>query len=60
MDPLVGILIYVLIVIVLVFAALYIAARTLPPDMQWIAKLVIGILGLIAILYKLVPLAGVH
>lgn len=59
MSPLISVLVFVLIVVILVWAALYIAARTLPADVQMPVRLVIGAIGLIAILYKLLPMAGI-
>ena len=57
-HALISTLVFVLIVCLLVWAALYIAARTLPADIQLPVKLVVGAIGLIAILYRLLPLAG--
>ena len=59
MDPLISTLIFIVIVVLLVWAALYIVARTLPADVQMPVRVVIGVLGLIAILYRLLPLAGI-
>jgi uncharacterized membrane-anchored protein len=59
MHELISLLIFVVVVIVLVWAALYIIARTLPADVQLPARIVVGLIGLVAILYRLLPLAGV-
>lgn len=57
-HSLVAVLVFLLVVVLLVYAALYIIARTLPADVQMPAKLVVGVIGLIAIMYRLLPLAG--
>jgi hypothetical protein len=57
-HALISTLIFVVIVVLLVWAALYITARTLPADVQFPVKIVIGVIGLIAVLVKLLPLAG--
>jgi len=59
MHPLIGVLIYVVIVLVLVWAAIWVIGETLPPRFHMIAKVVVGVIGLIAILVKLLPMAGV-
>lgn len=53
-----GTLIFVLLVVILVVAAVFIIDRTLPGDAGMIAKIVVGVLGLIALIYRLAPLAG--
>jgi uncharacterized membrane-anchored protein len=60
MEPLISTLIFVVVVVLLVWAALYISARTLPADVQFPVKIVVGVIGLIAILYRLLPMVGVH
>jgi uncharacterized membrane-anchored protein len=59
MHSLISVLIFVLIVVVLVWAAVYVAQKTLPADVQFPVLVVIGVIGLIAILYRLLPMAGV-
>jgi hypothetical protein len=56
---LIGVLIFVIIVVVLVWAAFYIIERAFPADVQMPAKIVVGLIGLVAILYKLLPMAGI-
>jgi hypothetical protein len=58
-HALISTLVFVLVVLVLVWAAIYIVDQTLPPNVHLPAKVVIGILGLIAILYRLLPWAGI-
>lgn len=57
-HAIIGVLVFVLIVVVLVWAALYVIERTLPADVQLVAKVVVGIIALIAVLYRLLPMAG--
>jgi hypothetical protein len=54
-HALIATLVFVVIIVLLVFAALYIIDRCLPADMKMPAKLVVGVLALIAILVRLVP-----
>jgi hypothetical protein len=60
MNELISALIFIVIVVLLVWAAIYIIDRTLPPDVHLPVKLVVGVIGLIAILYRLLPMVGVH
>jgi hypothetical protein len=55
-HSLVGLLIFVLIIFVLVFVAIWVIDQTLPPPIRMPAKVVVGLIALIAILYRLVPL----
>ncbi len=59
MQPLIATLIFVVVVVLLVWAAIYIVDKTLPADVHLPVKLVVGVIGLIAILYRLLPLAGI-
>jgi len=59
MQPLIATLVFVLIVCLLVWAAIYIVDKTLPADVHLPVKVVVGVIGLIAILYRLLPMAGV-
>lgn len=59
MNALVSALIFVVIVVLLVWAAIYVAEKTLPAEVQFPVKVVVGVLGLIAIIYRLLPMAGV-
>lgn len=52
------ILVFVLIVVVLTAAALWVIARTLPPDTHWLANIIVGALALLALAAKLLPMAG--
>lgn len=54
---LINLLIFVLIIVLLVAVAIWIIDRTLPPEFNMIAKVVVGVIALIAILYRLLPLA---
>jgi uncharacterized membrane-anchored protein len=58
-HALIGTLVFVLIVVILVWAAIYIVDRTLPTDVHLPVKIIIGAIGLIAVLYRLLPLAGI-
>jgi hypothetical protein len=59
MEPLIGVLIFLLIVVLLVWAAIYVIDRAFPSNIRWPAKLVVGVIALIAILYRLAPMAGI-
>jgi hypothetical protein len=54
----IGILIFAIVVFVLVYVGCIIVDKTLPAEVQMPAKVVIGLIGLLAILYKLAPMAG--
>jgi len=60
MTPLLSTLIFLLIVVALVWAAMWIIAQIgAPYPIGTILRAIVGIIGLIAILYKLLPMAGI-
>ncbi len=60
MTPLLSTLIFLLIVVALVWAALWMIAQIgAPHPIGMILRLIIVVIGLIAILYKLLPMAGI-
>lgn len=48
-----GILIFALVVLLLVVVAVYVIDKTMPGDINWVAKLIVGIVALLAILSRL-------
>lgn len=60
MEPLIGVLGFVLVVVLLVWAGIYIIDKSMPVESHFPLKLVVGALGLAAVLYKLLPMAGVR
>ncbi len=60
MTPLLSTLVFLLIVVALVWAALWMIAQLgAPYPLGFILRLIIVVIGLIAILYKLLPMAGI-
>ena len=60
MTPLLSTLIFVLIVVVLVWAAMWMINKIgAPYPIGMILRAIVAIIGLIAILYKLLPMAGI-
>ncbi len=59
MAPLIGVLVFVLVVFLLVWLGCLIIDKALPGEVQMPAKVVLGVVGLIAVLYKLLPMAGI-
>jgi hypothetical protein len=57
-STLISTLVFVLIVVLIAWAALYIIERSLPGDVQMPCKLIVGAIALIALLMRLLPLAG--
>lgn len=53
---LIGILIFVLVVVIIVWACILIIDRTLPPDFSMIAKVLVGVIALAILLYRLIPM----
>lgn len=60
MEPMIGVLIFVLVVLLLVWAAIYVIDKTMPSDTHMLLKAVVGVIGLFAVLYKLLPMAGIR
>jgi hypothetical protein len=58
-HALISLLIFVIVVVVLVALACWVIDRTIPGEFNMIAKLIVGVIGLVAILYRLLPLAGI-
>lgn len=54
-HTLIATLIWVVIIALLVWLAIYVIDRCLPGDIQMPTKLVVGAIALIAILYRLLP-----
>lgn len=49
---------FVLIVVVLAAAGFWLVTKSIPPDMQPLANLIVGALALFALATKLLPMAG--
>ena len=54
-----GLVIWLLVIALVAILAVFIIDKTLPAEMNWIAKAIVGIILLIAILSKLGALTGV-
>lgn len=59
MSSLISLLIFCVIVFVLVLLGCWVVDRTMPGEVRTPAKVVIGAIGLIAILVRLLPMAGI-
>jgi hypothetical protein len=57
-SALISTLVFVLIVVLIAWAALYIIDRSIPGEFRMPAKLIVGAIALIALLMRLLPLAG--
>lgn len=57
-HALIATLLFVVIVVVLVAGAAYVIRTTIPGEFQKLALFIVGVLALIAVLYRILPLAG--
>jgi uncharacterized membrane-anchored protein len=60
MEPIVSILVFVLALALIVWLCVYIIQKTLPADVHMPAMAVVGVLALIAVLYRAAPYFGLH
>jgi hypothetical protein len=59
LDTLIYVVVIIGLIVLVAYACFYIIQRSIPPDMQMIARLVVGVIALICLVYVVVHLSGI-